>query len=307
MAILETMWKLVDAVVSDLKCVTIDYDSIKHTCTSLETWKKGQQVLCDGEVPLPSEVKHDMDLFMFYLIADSVNFCYWYGSPKWRPGGSSSTKLEDLLSQVFYWKHCQYNQRPHWKHVVDMFQRVLSNHQFPLLPERRQLLQEIEDIPVLFSHMFTSSRTKITIDQCLQHLVWMIPGYSGDQFLKRASLFFLELWKRRRLIREYSFDPDWSNQIKGLPVPIDYHIPNVLRYLGCIHYNKTLSTMISDEQLIPKGSRMEVEIRAASAYVCQAIGKHTNITPDVIDAFLFQQKEVARSYHPFHLTITTDY
>ena len=31
------------------------------------------------------------------IIASSINYCYWYGSSKVRPLGSSSTKMYDLL------------------------------------------------------------------------------------------------------------------------------------------------------------------------------------------------------------------
>ena len=123
-----------------------------------------------------------------------------------------------------------------------------------------------------------------------------LPGFASDIFLKRASLFCMQL------NRKFGWYKDTINE---LPVPADYQVPKMLEFYGGIIYSEKLSRLIMNEELIPKGSLMECEIRAATIIACKTISDWIGWTSQEIDSWLWLRiKEFDR---PFHLTITTDY
>ena len=127
-------------------------------------------------------------------------------------------------------------------------------------------------------------------------MVREFPGYASDMFLKRASLFFLQL------NRKFGW---YSETIKDLHIPADYQVPKMLRHFGVLEYNTFLSTQIQTYSLIPSGSLMECEIRAATIIASKRLAELTGwITPEIDTWFWTKRKECD---DPFHLTITTDY
>lgn len=310
----DVMWKLVDTVVRESEYVCIDEYEIDDLATTVTQWSSCGMTsdLREGKVDVPDGVGTAQDLFMYYLMADAVNFCYWYGNEAWRPAGSNSTRMERLLSEVFLKAgESVSSQNRHWHHypaIIQSFMSILTYERFPLIRERRALLEELTHVDCykLYEAIFHSNLPNTSLDVCFSRLLMDVPGYSSDMFLKRASLFFFELWKRRGHFPN-QLNSSWAEEIKTLPVPIDYHIPNVLRYLECIRYGGRLAKMVDRGDLIPQGSRMEIEIRAASAHACKYLGELTHLGPVEIDDFLFNQRGEAKGLNPIHLTITTDY
>ena len=63
----------------------------------------------------------------------------------------------------------------------------------------------------------------------------------------------------------------FEEELKNFFVPADYQIPRVLNHYGCIEYGDELQTKIFREELIPKYSTMECEIRAATILAIKQI------------------------------------
>lgn len=312
---LDIMWHLVDDIINRPQHVTIEEDHLNEIAQDLQVWVSDshQLNLVSGREAFPVGVSTERDLFMYFLTEDAVNFCYWYGSGQCRPGNASSGKLSALLSEVFTKaeKDCPSPQRQwsHYKTIIRQFQDLLVFERFPLLRERLAALDEILNRlhpDALFNAIFCSNTPDWSLDKALDYMLFDLPGYAADMFLKRASLFFQELWKRRYLLSN-RFDGAWEVAMRNLPVPIDYHIPNVLRSKGGLVYTKRLAKRVWNEDLIPSGSRMEAEIRASAAYACKWIADAAQVGPAEVDAFLFSQRRRAHDMHPIHLTITTDY
>jgi len=117
-----------------------------------------------------------------------------------------------------------------------------------------------------------------------------------DIFLKRASLFFMMLHRSMGWFK---------NDIHKLPIPSDYQIPKMLEWLGCIRYYGSLKNDIKEGKLIPEGSLMECEIRAASIIACKKIADRAGCSPNDVDNYLWLNRKDCNN--PFHLTITTNY
>ena len=134
------------------------------------------------------------------------------------------------------------------------------------------------------------------VEMWLKIVVESFPGLAQDMFLKRASLFFMMLFRRMVWFK---------HSIHKLPIPADYQIPKILESEGCIQYSSKLKNDITEGKLIPKGSLMECEIRAASIIACQQISQGCNVTMCAVDDYIWMHR---KEYDmPFHLTITTDY
>jgi len=233
------------------------------------------------------------------LIINSINYCFWYGRFDFRPNGCSSFKLHETVKKIYDEFHpsCISRNSEFSLEFMNLIMLQLTIGRFPLLEKRKKHLEELilvgKDIIDLvightdntcdFSYIFTK-------------FVLSFPGYASDMFLKRASLFFLMLYRKL----------GWfENDLWQLPVPADYQVPKILYYLDCLEYSPYLKDKITFQKLIPKHSRVECEIRAATVLVCQKLVEETGWNISDIDWWLWTKRH--EHQEPFHLTITTDY
>ena len=247
--------------------------------------------------PLP-DIANEHKGILLELIASSVNYCYWYGKHDIRPNGSSSTMMYELLQNTFF----DYEKRDFdlFRICITRFIRVLSSWRFPLIEERerhlRQLLTHGEDFVELLRDKYRDGNRYSTIEYWLNELVETFPGFASDIFLKRSSLFFIQLFRRF----------GWfENDLHTLHVPADYQIPKMLNHFGCLVYEDDLQSAIESNQLIPKHSQAECEIRAATVLTMKKLCEMTGWNIAEVDGFFFMKRHDAKN--PFHLTITTDY
>ena len=269
-----------------------------------ETKKVAEQMLNTGikKFPYESDGTDAFEICWKELIASSINYCFFYGRSDVRPKGSSSSvmyeivneafdmsvhKLDEEFEPLFFFRKGAYS----WKEM----QYGLAYNRLPLLEERLHHLKEVQENGAIYIKHLVASKGE-DFYQFFHDLVLLFPGFASDQFLKRASLFFLQL--NRHL--------GWfEDAVKVLPVPADYQVPNMMRHFGCIDYSQQLYQKIWRGDLIPKHSRMECEIRAATIITARMIQELTGWSVADVDGwFWLRRKETTL---PFHLTITTDY
>ena len=237
----------------------------------------------------------EKEVFLMYeLLANSVNYCYWYGKANIRPLGANSVKMYRLLDEVF--SLLKYPSIWDFRNHVDLFYQKLVNERFPLLEERYRHTKETVNCSGL-NNLRIAVLMNRDVGKTINCLVNFFPGYASDMFLKRAQLFVMQVQRGLNIFSE--------EEIKKLTVPADYHIPKMLRYYDCIHYFDGLSDDIKRSKLIPKGSIKEIEIRAATIVSCDMLADMSGTDTTVVDDFLWQSRKECTD--PFHLTITTDY
>jgi len=285
-----TVYELSESFMEDPSYVEMDFDTIEDIA---------EQMKEQGAPKFPTpEVKEAQKGVLLEIVAASVNYCYWYGKSTVRPQQSNSTKMYDLLLQAFDDYHPSYKSE-NFKDCIKMFSILLSQHRFPLIEERIKHLNElIEEDAEQFSIGLTNDQLKgvLNLELTFNRLISMYPGFASDLFLKRASLFFIQLFRRF----------GWfADDLKKLHVPADYQVPKMLEYFGCISYDYSLQKAIEDGDLIPKGSLPECEIRAATVLTIKRLCDLTGWNVAEVDGFFFLQRNEAKN--PFHLTITTDY
>ena len=234
---------------------------------------------------------------------DSVNYNYWYGTGEVRPCGSSSSEMSKLLDDSFGYAHLLSSLGS--VHICKMaakrFKTLLTFNRYPNLENR---IRHVGEVAKLFSKTYgfidmlleNIKKEEEQADDIIESLIDSCPGYGSDMFLKRSFLFIIQMNRKMGWFKD---------DIHLIPIPADYHIPQMLHFYGALNYNDNLIKKIMNQELIQSGSLEECEIRASSIKACQMIAEITNKTMAEIDALLFSNRQLC--LNPFHLTITTDY
>jgi hypothetical protein len=233
-------------------------------------------------------------LVAYELYASAVNYRYWFGRGDVRPNSSDATKMYKCLDGAFNARLGDFGQM-----TIQIFFQSMSRERFPALSERSAHLAELaspqanEFIHSLGDHL---ANGQPCLHDYLDRMIAIFPGFGADLFLKRASLFFMMLNRRM----------GWfSKWVSELPMPADYQMPKMLRWMGCIVYDRSLEATVKAGRLIPSGSRHETEIRAATILAAKLIADAANCTVNDVDSYLWLNRKSCSD--PFHLTITTDY
>jgi hypothetical protein len=273
------------------KHVTLNHEGIELLVNDMKL--TGKESFYDSE-PEQKEVGEQIFIeILKELVASSINYCYWYGAHNIRPNEVSSSSMYNHVNECF---DSANHQSLRFENRIDKLIVLLSANRYPLLEERKRHLLELCE--GRFAEFFAGSIRNSRDDEIklFNLLVKRLSGFGSDMFLKRASLFFMQL------NRKFGWFKDLMNIIH---VPADYQVPKILRHFDCIRYSDDLSKKIFDGKLIEKHSLEELQIRAATVEACNRIQLQTGWSTADIDTYLWTKRKMTDS--PFHLTITTDY
>lgn len=304
------VWLLANKFLDDAGLVTINDDGIAKVANDVVKWKEAIYANRASRCAVwnfpkcidPTDPKVTRKVFLYELIANSVNYCFWYGRHDIRPDGASSTKMYQLLDESFnrleeLKKAAAFSLCNELEIIINTFSGKLSMARFPLIDHRVKHLTELLNRSDLLSVIEISvSREDYNVDEWLDYLITSFPGYSKDLFLKRAFLFIMEMYRRCGI---------FGKEISKVPVPADYHIPKMLRWLGCTEYRDSLSFVVDNDILMAENCSTECEIRAATIVACKRIADLADCTCEEVDTYLFGMRHQCKD--AFHLTITTNY
>lgn len=269
----------------------------------------------DRETP-PKENRLDQELFLYELIAGSINYQYWYGVHDFRPNDAGATLMYKLLDQAFIEERSETFAHPRLPNlcqdVIGNFIQKLTLYRFPNLTNRIRHLREvaagmgcssykslkyswrIEETAGTIVDKIKSG--EVDIEKFIQLIITTYPGYGEDMFLKRIFLLIMMLYRRVQWFKD---------EIEKVPVPADYQIPKMLVHLGCIIYAPSIQAKIFNNELIPSGSLEECEIRSASIIACKEIAELASCSMCDVDTYLWLRRKDCED--AFHLTATSDY
>jgi hypothetical protein len=262
-----------------------------------ETMKEEGIVNFYSEEPQKVDEQNELKIIIRELIASSINYCYWYGHGNIRPMGANSNSMYELVDEAMnitiFPDKCPTVFDV--KEIVQYLIELLSINRYPLLEERKRHLLEVADNGFQFAK---HTQEKIHGEKhVFEKLIREFQGFASDIFLKRASLFFIQL--HRQL--------GWFDDlIKELFVPADYQVPKMLVYFNILNYSNQLQYKIQEGKLVEKGSLMECQIRAATILACRKLCKLTGWTIADIDTWLWTKRKLPK-HEKFHLTLTSDY
>ena len=287
MILSDSVYEIAEKFMTDPIYVSIDFERLNAVAEDMKRIEPPK---------FPSSFQDKDDVFkgvLLELVGGAVNYCYWYGRDDVRPGGASSTLMYENLQNAFF------NYDPtDSQSIIECIKTFIQNltfARFPLLEERINHLHQLLFTSENYVRSILDSDRE-DIEPHFNNLISRYPGYASDIFLKRASLFFLQLYRQFGWFKE---------AMKSLHIPSDYQVPKIMRYQGIIEYDTELEYEIDTKRLIPKGSQKECEIRAATVKVAKMLGESTGWNVAEIDAYFWLRRK--ESFNPFHLTITTDY
>lgn len=285
--------------VFDLSQEILDNDISHVEINENKIEELGQKMLDDGPVVFYSEEPSQKGYVTGIpaqvakeLVANSINYCYWYSSHDIRPNGCSSTVMYDAVEGAF-----DNNDDLMFETKINNLLIELAIRRFPLLEERKRHLLDLCEGRKADNFITMVTSKSYSGKALFNQMVEKFPGYASDMFLKRASLFFIQLYRRFGWYKD-----DLMNE---LFVPADYQVPKILKHFECIKYSDDLEYNIRNNELIPADSIKEAQIRAATIIACRLLQRITKWNVADIDTYLWTKRKLTNE--PFHLTLTTAY
>lgn len=262
--------------------------------------------------------KSNKELLIYFIICNSLNFCFFGTDPKWQIefkgefySGSwglfyAIAKNADVMLDLDYLKTIT-------KEELNLILKGTS--EISILDKRYDILMDvtkemmgIKDLEALFKNANDENELLNIIVETFSNFR-DISIYKGRKiyFFKRANLFVQDL------VANFPFISDKIKNIDHLFGCADYKIPQVLRSLGILEYSEELANKIDSLKSIIHDSEEEIEIRANMLYAIEMIKKELllnkiKMSSIGIDNYLWLlSKNKTHKDKPHHLTITTYY
>ncbi len=273
----------VKPIAAAAKHVRINNDAIERFCRSVGVADLAGSEY-DEETLIPGLGEEDYLAFCFVDCA--LNFCYW-GEPKWavqingHPWDGSAALIRCLKQAVERGYPLLKSKYLASMPEEDLAEIFAGNVIIPLFKERLHLLHELgRVVEEQFGGSFTSVVDQAGWDslQLIDLLVKQFPGvfndmakYHGHQvgFYKRVQLLPVQLHDlfsigilRREIASFY--------QVTAMA---DYKIPQLQRKFGLLEYSPELARKVDNLIELAPGSDEEVEIRAATIWVCELVSQ----------------------------------
>jgi hypothetical protein len=260
----------------------------------------------------------------YVLVLDALNFCFW-GEPRWRVTINGATvdgyyalaaALRRALDDGVPLTDARCLARIP---AVDVAAILRGEHVIPLFSARVQHLREVGSVLLdRWDGQFLNvveeaggSATRLAAVVADQFTSFRdVTNYDGHvvRFYKRAQILASDL------AGSFNFKgPGALADLDQLTAFADYKVPQVLHHLGVLQYDTHITTLLQSRTEIARGSREEIEIRAATIQGVEQIRRrlverHRSIPTFEIDWHLWNLgQSLAGDVLPYHRTRTIDY
>jgi len=261
------------------------------------------------------------------LVEDSVNFCFWAekGKDKWQvewpKGNIVAGGWYGLLA-------CFKRAKAENIHILDAkylseitiddvkrFFRSSSNSEIPLINKRRENLVETGKVLLKkYDGEFVNAIEELGFDavNIIKLVVENFPSFRDIAKYEGEDVFFLK--RAQILANDISYLSKNGKKVNiknldKLSAFADYKIPQMLRNAGILVYSDELAEKVDNYVLIPKDSREEVEIRAATIWgielIRQEIPKFK--ASEIDNALWLLSQDQTKVSKPYHRTYTIYY
>ena len=252
-------------------------------------------------------------IITFLLYFEAIDFSFW-GNPKWHI--ETINGVEDGSMALMYAMLRYMRENKSFNNLTkEKFKKYLQgNIDIPLFEERYQIIKNINKVVnEKMDGNFYNAVFKLTNDEELFKFIIDnfedfkdVRTYQGKiiYFYKLAQLLTSDILHIRE--KKENVKVDYSHLV-GCS---DYKIPQGLRALNLVEYNKELADIVDNKIEIKENSTYEVEIRATVIYVIDEIKKLLNNKINAIELndyiwLMSKNKELPK--RPYHLTRTTNY
>ena len=303
-------------VVSNAKHVKINYDKANLLIDEL---LKFDNVHYLTKVPYGIYDMNTRDIVNFLLIYDSIDFSFC-GNPKWEIDANGK-KIDGGIALL----HCLFNLFDGRNSIevyyqlenmtFDEFKEILDgNIEIPLLEERYKIVTNIAKIVnnKMQGDFYEYIKNMNTDKQIFEVILSNFSSFQDTRTYDEKTIYFYKLAQLLTSdilhvieIKE-GIKVDYSNLIGCA----DYKIPQVMRGLGILEYDKDLSALLDKKIEIEENSEYEVEIRASMIVVINYIWEQIDKSIDRIDIndFVWSKgQDKTGNWAPYHLTRTISY
>ena len=271
--------------------------------------------------PLYPQSDNFEEMCLFYLILNSINYCYFdHDGKKFQDGKMhGSTLVATRLTE--HWEDIK---NPTFLGQVDenylLAELFRAEAPISMVKERAYALREVGQFlnrnpDFSFRKLFQKyKRNAYYVSQAVPTL---LPSWE-DAFFKRAQLFVGMVYGRFQHDEVRPFEEG----LEDLTVFADYRVPETLIRMGVIVPSASLMTRIHRRERIHSGSRKELELRAASIIGADAVMNALNARTETavnslhIDYLLWSAGRkldqapnglFVQNHITHHYTMTTDY
>ncbi|MGB9706598.1 MAG: queuosine 5'-phosphate N-glycosylase/hydrolase [Microgenomates group bacterium] len=302
-------------VVKKVRLVSINLNNLKKINTFIKKKIDAKEVLSleqfGANNPTPQLI----------FILDALNFCFWAkkNEEKWTveyPKGNFVSNgwfalVNSIQRAIFeglpildasYLANLKINEA---KYIF----RSATQIPIPLLNERVKILNEIGKI---LNKKYKGNiynflvKNGLDAERILPNLVKEFPSFGDYSFLGKKRINF---YKRAQIfVYDLSFLPELKISNLGcLTVFADYKIPQILRAFGVLEYTPLLAEKIDNYEILPAGSREEIEIRSSTIWAGELIAFFSNLFPAQVDNVLWKASQSLPDINPYHRVLTTAY
>jgi len=267
------------------------------------------------------------DTVFYLLVLDSLNFCFWPAPEKttWEIE-YESRRLSGYYALAASLKRAIESGIPITSAEylagisLGKLKEILSGRgELQLLGDRVQILSELGHL-LLEEYGGDACRlVKAAENSAVKLVRSLVESVSSFRdvaeyldhpvfFYKRAQIFAADLYG--------AFDgKDWGSftDMDKLTAFADYKLPQVLRHLGILHYERALAQKVDHEIFVEAGSTEEIELRANTIWAVELIRRElermgTRLRAFEIDWILWNMgQEQEFKVRPYHRTVTVFY
>ncbi len=311
-------------VIEQSELVTINKARIEELC---RMWAQTPFITPPWDENVHWSAPDSIKLANYILVLDCLNFCFWPdpGQTRWQIeykgqllGGyqALAASLKRAIEEGLPLTDAFWLAKATSQDLAHVFR---GEGEIPLMDRRVQNVNEVGRVLLdKYQGQFANA-----IKSCEHSAVKLVELLARDfssfndvadwqgqtvRIFKRAQITVVDLFGSYHGQGLGKFD-----DLDCLTAYADYKIPQVLRVLGVMEYAPELAAKVDNQELIPAGSRAEVEIRCAMIwsieYLCQALKRFgAPRLPYELDWFLWNIGQNALpNEKPYHRTRTYFY
>ncbi|MBQ7529319.1 queuosine salvage family protein [bacterium] len=267
----------------DSELVKINNDAIELYCSQ---WQKEPFVTPDWDTDVHWTSHESYKLANYILLLDCLNFCFWpdLGDPKWQinykdeiVGGyqALAMSLKRAIEDGLPVYEAGWMANATMKDVKRVFRSCDGATEIPLLDKRLEHINEtgtvlLENFHGQFAEAILECRQSAV--DLVKLIVEYFPSFRDIHTWNSHKVYIL----KRAQITAVDIYGSFNGQDLGkfadidkLTVFADYKIPQVMRALGILEYAPSLAEKVDRQELIPSGSREELEIRVGMIWAAE--------------------------------------
>lgn len=309
---LEKILTSCEYVVDNSKHVSINKENIRYLTDNISKINMSHWLVSSpfGLLDLPVDV-----IVNFLLIFEAIDFSFW-GNPKWSiqtETGSLDGSIALLYSLLKYVKENKTTDLSNIK--KNEFANILKgNIEIPLLEERLKIVRQVsKTVNKKMNGNFYKYIENINSDcELFEIIISNFPNFKDERIYDGKKIYFYKL--AQLLTSDILHIREIKEKIKmeysHLIGCADYRIPQVLREMGILIYDKELTNFVDKQIELPINSEYEVEIRANMLIVIDMIyeqlkGKYSHI--DINDYLFMKKNDKNLILKPYHLSRCINY